>query len=166
MIPPIPGIDAPHVVDAQEILLGRVAIGADERVAIIGGSATGCETAEFLCRGAGAVTLLEMLPMVGRGVEQIMRRQLMAELREQGVAILTRARVTAIEPGRVAYEREDGTTAEVACDRVALAIGWRPRGAGLAAAIAHPDTHLIGDADRPADFVAAINAGADAGLAV
>ena len=166
LVPPIPGIDAPHVLDAQEILLGRVTIASDERVVIIGGSATGCETAEFLCRDVAALAILEMLPRVGRGVEQIMRRLLLDELRANGVAILTRSRVTAIEPGRVLYEREDGTRGEVPCDRVALAIGWRARGADLAAAIGHPRTHAIGDAERPADFVAAINAGADAGLAV
>jgi 2,4-dienoyl-CoA reductase-like NADH-dependent reductase (Old Yellow Enzyme family)/thioredoxin reductase len=166
LIPPIPGIDLPHVVDAQEILLGRVAIADDERVAVIGGSATGCETAEFLCRSAGAVSVVEMLPRIGRGVEQIMRRQMLAELREQGVSILTGATVTRIEPGRVIYEGEDGAPGEIACDRVALAIGWRPRGAALAAAINRPQVHVIGDAERPADFVAAINAGADAGLAV
>ena len=34
------------MLDAQRILHGRVAVEPGERVAIIGGSATGCETAE------------------------------------------------------------------------------------------------------------------------
>jgi 2,4-dienoyl-CoA reductase (NADPH2) len=166
LIPAIPGIDAAHVVDAQEILLGRVEVDPAERIAVIGGSATGCETAEFLCRHVAALSLIEMLPRVGRGVEQIMRRLLLDELRDAGVSILTRSTVTAIEPGRVVYTGEDGSTRVLPVDRVALAIGWRPRGAALAASLEHPEIRVIGDAERPADFVAAINAGADAGLAV
>ena len=50
-----------------------------------------------------------------------------------------------------------------------LAIGWRPRGEELAAGLAlagMTDVQLVGDASRPADFVSAINSGADAGLTV
>jgi 2,4-dienoyl-CoA reductase-like NADH-dependent reductase (Old Yellow Enzyme family)/thioredoxin reductase len=166
MIPPIPGIHLPHVVDAQEILLGNVAIAADERVAVIGGSATGCETAEFLSHAATAVTILEMLPSVGQGVEQITRRKLLGDLRDSGVTILTDAKVVLIEPMRVVFERPDGSAHEVAVDRVGLAIGWRPRGDALAATLGKVETLVLGDAAHAADFVAAINAGADAGLAI
>jgi len=165
LIPPIPGIHGPNVIDAQEILLGRVSIEPGERVAVIGGSATGCETAEFLCATAGAVSILEMLPSVGRGIEQITRRKLLSGLREAGVTILTGAKVTVIEPNRVIYEHEDGAPGEVAVDRVALAIGWRAGGEQLAVDLGDFDVYTLGDAARPADFVAAINAGADAGLA-
>ena len=51
-------------------------------------------------------------------------------------------------------------------DRVATAVGWRPRGPSLAERIDAPEVLVLGDADRPGDFVSAINAGADAGLAV
>ena len=166
LIPPIPGIGAANVVDAQDILLGRVVIGPHERVAVIGGSATGCETAEFLCETAQAVSIVEMLPSVGRGVEQITRRKLMATLKEAGVSILTGAKVTEIEPEGVIYEREDGSVGEVVADRVALAIGWRPAGERIASSLDGIETHIIGDARHAIDFVAAINAGADAGLAV
>jgi pyruvate/2-oxoglutarate dehydrogenase complex dihydrolipoamide dehydrogenase (E3) component len=166
MIPPIPGINLPHVVDAQEILLGRLTIDPGERVAVIGGSATGCETAEFLIDSAEAITVLEMLPSVGRGVEQITRRKLLTDLRSAGVTILTEAKVTLIEPTRVVYERPDGSEHAIDIDRVALAIGWRPRGEVMASAVGAVETMVLGDAAHAADFVAAINAGADAGLAV
>ena len=41
------------MIDAQEILYGRVTVEPGERFAVIGGSATGCETAEWLV-AAGA----------------------------------------------------------------------------------------------------------------
>jgi uncharacterized membrane protein len=67
---------------------------------------------------------------------------------------------------RVVFERPDGSAHEVAVDRVGLAIGWRPRGDALAATLGKVETLVLGDAAHAADFVAAINAGADAGLAI
>jgi pyruvate/2-oxoglutarate dehydrogenase complex dihydrolipoamide dehydrogenase (E3) component len=135
-------------------------------VAIIGGSATGCETAEFLIGTASEIAILEMLPTVGRGIELITRQRLIKELKASGVRILTESRVVAVEPGAVVYERPDGTRETLPVDRVALAIGWRARGARLAEALNGREVQVIGDALTPADFVAAINVGANAGLAV
>jgi len=167
MIPPIPGIHGPNVLDAQEILHGRVDVAPGERIVVIGGSATGCETAEWLVANGAQATIVEMLPSVGRGVEQITRKHLVKELRAAGVAIETKTKVTAIEPNVVLVERvEDGSTGAIPADRVALAVGWRPRGSELAGVVTGRETHVLGDADHAADFVAAIQAGADAGLAV
>jgi NADPH-dependent 2,4-dienoyl-CoA reductase/sulfur reductase-like enzyme len=166
LVPPIPGLDRPEVVDAQEILLDRIRVEPGERVAIIGGSATGCETAEFLVGTASEIAILEMLPTVGRGIELITRQRIIKELKAAGVRILTESRVTAVDDGRVVYERPDGESETLVVDRVALAIGWRPRGAWLADALNGRDVQVIGDALTPADFVAAINVGANAGLAV
>jgi NADPH-dependent 2,4-dienoyl-CoA reductase/sulfur reductase-like enzyme len=166
LIPPIPGIQGPSVLDAQEILHGRVDVAEGEQIVVIGGSATGCETAEWLAAHGAKATIVEMLPFVGRGVEQITRKFLIAELRESGVQIVTRTKVTAIEPNEVLVEKEDGTTDAIPADRVALAVGWRPRGQVLADVAGGREVHVLGDASHAADFVAAIQAGADAGLAV
>jgi 2,4-dienoyl-CoA reductase-like NADH-dependent reductase (Old Yellow Enzyme family)/thioredoxin reductase len=166
LVPPIPGLDSLEVVDAQEILLDRIRIEPGERVAIIGGSATGCETAEYLAGTASEIAILEMLPTVGRGIELITRQRIVKELKAAGVRILTESRVTAVDDGRVIYERADGESETLVVDRVALAIGWRPRGAWLADVLNGRDVQVIGDAHTPADFVAAINVGANAGLAV
>jgi 2,4-dienoyl-CoA reductase-like NADH-dependent reductase (Old Yellow Enzyme family)/NADPH-dependent 2,4-dienoyl-CoA reductase/sulfur reductase-like enzyme len=166
LVPPIPGADGSHVVDAQRILLGEVGVPPGERVTVIGGSATGCETAELLASAGGRVTIVEMLPSVGRGIELVTRRRLLRELREAGVVILTGCRVVAIEADRTVFERGDGTVDAVESDRVALAIGWSPRGAALAEALDGRPHVVVGDADRPADFVAAVDAGATAGRAI
>jgi NADPH-dependent 2,4-dienoyl-CoA reductase/sulfur reductase-like enzyme len=166
LVPPIPGVEGAQVVDAQRILLGEESVPAGERVTVIGGSATGCETAELLAGAGCEVTIIEMLPSVGRGIELVTRKRLLRGLRAAGVTILTGCRVVAIEDDRVAYEREDGSVEHVASDRVALAIGWVPRGPEIAAALDGRRHVLVGDAERPADFVAAINAGAEAGLRI
>ena len=110
LVPPIPGISGPNVIDAQEILHDRVTVAPGERYAVIGGSATGCETAEWLVAAGAEVTIVEMLPIVGQGIELITRRHLLADLRGKGVSILTKAKVTMVEPNAVLYEHtEDGS---------------------------------------------------------
>jgi 2,4-dienoyl-CoA reductase-like NADH-dependent reductase (Old Yellow Enzyme family)/pyruvate/2-oxoglutarate dehydrogenase complex dihydrolipoamide dehydrogenase (E3) component len=166
LIPPIPGIEGPGVVDAHDVLLDGVTVAAGARVAIIGGSATGCETAEALLDVAGEITIIDMLARLGRGIEQITRRRLLGELREGGVRFLTRSKVIMIEPALVTYEADDGAAGSVAVDCVVRAIGWRPSGSRLADAISGSEVHVLGDASHASDFVAAVNAGADVGLKI
>jgi 2,4-dienoyl-CoA reductase-like NADH-dependent reductase (Old Yellow Enzyme family)/thioredoxin reductase len=165
IIPPIPGIGAEMVYDAQSLLRGDVPVAAGERIVVIGGSATGCETAEYMTGEGAEVTIIEMRPGVGFGIEAITRRHLIRELKRSGVKMLTGAKVIMIEDDHVLYEA-DGETRSVPADRVALALGFRPTGHTLAEQISGPEVLVLGDASRPADFVSAINAGADAGLAV
>jgi NADPH-dependent 2,4-dienoyl-CoA reductase/sulfur reductase-like enzyme len=165
IVPPIPGIGVEMVHDAQSLLRGDVSVAAGERVVVIGGSATGCETAEHLIGEGAEVTIIEMRPGVGFGIEAITRRHLIRELKRQGVKLLTSAKVIMIEDDHVLYEAE-GETLSVPADRVALALGFRPTGNALAEQIEGPQVLVLGDASRPADFVSAINSGADAGLTV
>jgi 2,4-dienoyl-CoA reductase (NADPH2) len=106
-----------------------------------------------------------MRPGVGFGIEAITRRHLVRELKRSGVTLLTGAKVIMIEDDHVLYEAA-GETHAVGADRVALALGFRPAGNALAGRIEGPQVFVLGDASRPADFVSAINSGADAGLAV
>jgi 2,4-dienoyl-CoA reductase (NADPH2) len=165
LVPPIPGIEAPHVHDAQRLLRGEVTVAVGARVVVIGGSATGCETAELLTASGAHVTIVEMRGGIGRGIEAITRRRLVRELNTAGVAVLTGATVVEIGDRAVEYTSTEGERHSVPADIVALAIGWRPRGADL---VAPPGSEVLvlGDADQPADFVRAVNAGADAGLAI
>jgi 2,4-dienoyl-CoA reductase-like NADH-dependent reductase (Old Yellow Enzyme family)/thioredoxin reductase len=163
VVPPFGGAEGADVHDAQLYLDGTLRVSPGDAVAVIGGSATGCETAEMLAGEGARVTMLEMAPSVGTGIEAITRRHLIKTLRSSGVDIVTGARVTAVEPGRVRFEREGEETA-VAADRVALAVGWRSRAHDLVREGDGRELLVVGDAFAPADFVAAVNAGADAGL--
>jgi 2,4-dienoyl-CoA reductase-like NADH-dependent reductase (Old Yellow Enzyme family)/thioredoxin reductase len=163
LVPPIDGVHADHVVDAQNLLSGSVTVKPGQRVVVVGGSATGCETAEALVGRGVDVAILEMLGSIGHGIESITRRYLVRKLRKDGVRVVTRARVVAIESARVIYETAEGRES-LPADMVALAVGWSPRGAQLAQALGSSrEVIVVGDADRPADFVAAVGAGAEAG---
>lgn len=165
LLPPIPGLSAGHVHDAQRILDGTLAIAPGAHVAVLGGSATGCEVAELLADTGAHVTIFEMATSIGRGIEAITRRHIVRELRRRGVIIQTGARVTAVTASHVEFEC-GGTTDSTPADTVAVALGWRSRAAESDSAIAGRDVYVVGDADVPADFVAAVRAGADAGRSV
>ncbi|HWH19837.1 MAG TPA: FAD-dependent oxidoreductase [Solirubrobacterales bacterium] len=168
LMPPIPGLGGENVCDALAVLDGSLSIRPGERLAVVGGSATGCETAELAAAAGAEVTILELKRAVGDGIEPITRRHLIKVLRGAGVQILTRSKVVMIEPDQVLFEDEEGETHPLAVDRVALALGWTPRGDAILDALTRAgveaEVHVLGDAKTPADFVAAINAGADAGL--
>jgi 2,4-dienoyl-CoA reductase-like NADH-dependent reductase (Old Yellow Enzyme family)/thioredoxin reductase len=166
LIPPIPGIGSALVHDAQRFLRDELRPAADERVVVVGGSATGCETAEHLAGLGIAVTILEMRKGVGFGIEAITRRHLIRALKRQGVQIVTGAKVVMIEHDHVLYDDPEGAQHAIGADHVALAIGWRPVGSRLADELTGVEVVVLGDASRPSDFVAAINAGADAGLSL
>jgi 2,4-dienoyl-CoA reductase (NADPH2) len=143
-----------------------VTISAGARVVIVGGSATGCEAAELAVAAGARVTILELGPAIGEGIEAITRRQLVRSLRAAGARLETGARVVAIDADAVRYAGADGGEQAVGADVVALAVGWRPRGAELAERLDGVEVLVVGDAVAPGDFVAAVNAGADAGLVV
>jgi 2,4-dienoyl-CoA reductase-like NADH-dependent reductase (Old Yellow Enzyme family)/thioredoxin reductase len=167
LIPPIPGLGSEHVHDALAFLRGDVVAQPGDQVVVIGGSATGCETAELLAHGGARVTILEMRGSIGAGIEAITRRHLLRTLRDDGVELVTRAKVVMVEHEEVLYEDGAGVRRSVPADVVALALGWRPRGSELAEVLADKvEVMVLGDASQPADFVNAINTGADAGLAV
>lgn len=167
VVPPIPGIDAPHVHDAQALLRGQIPVPPGARVVVVGGSATGCETAEWVVGNGGRATIVEMRDSIGHGIEGITRRHLLKALRVAGVEVLTSTTLVRIGSGVVSCQVADGAEAELPADLVALAIGWRPAGQTLAEGIGGRARVLVpGDAARPGNFVAAVNAGADAGLAV
>ena len=174
LVPPIPGIDGAGVHDAQALLRGDVGVPPGTRVVVVGGSATGCETAELLRAGGAEVTIVEMAAGIGRGIEAITRRRMVRALRRDGVQVRTGATVVRIEPGLVRCTEAgpaDGSgpvERELPADLVALAIGWRPSGQRLAGALVRAgyDVRVPGDAERAADFVHAVNTGADAALTI
>ncbi|MBA3010781.1 MAG: FAD-dependent oxidoreductase [Proteobacteria bacterium] len=123
LVPPIPGLDLPHVADAWEVLADKAVTGT--RVIIIGGGAVGVETALFLAekgtlsadalkflfvnraetpeilfematRGSKQITLVEMTDRVGKDIGKSTKWGMMQDLGRFGVETLTGARVTKI----------------------------------------------------------------------
>ena len=67
-IPPIPGADLPHVVQANEILLQNASFG--KNVAVLGGGSVGVETAEYMDYCGSKTTIIEMMDDILIGLER------------------------------------------------------------------------------------------------
>ena len=184
--PNIPGIDQDFVHQAWEVLKGEVELG--EKVAVLGGGATGVETAiyiasqgtisaetlkflflnqaetpeklyELCTKGTHQVVILEMLPKIGPDLGMATRWVLLQELRRLGVKTITNARVVEIKPGEVIYEVEGEKKSEPA-DSVVLALGSVPN-QELVEELkkAEIEFEMVGDAKEPRKIIDAIHEG-------
>lgn len=126
IIPPISGLTADNVLLANDVLLGKVNVG--KRVVIIGGGLVGAELADQLSFYGSEVTIVEMFDEIASEAQINVRHQLMARLKNRGVAMLTRTKVIARTQAGVKIEASDGTTQLLDnIDSVVLAVGSRSK---------------------------------------
>jgi len=167
LLPPIPGIDAPHVVPAAAVLTGRKRVHGT--VIVIGGGLVGCETAEFLLDkgdGVTAVTVLEMLDRLAANVSITYRPFFLARLKKKGVRMETGVRVEAVTAQGVQVNRS-GVPGFVAGDFVILAAGLRadPEVTAPFQDIA-PEVYTVGDCVQPRMIGEAMAEGFAAGMKI
>ncbi|MEJ2589282.1 MAG: FAD-dependent oxidoreductase, partial [Deltaproteobacteria bacterium] len=148
----VPGADMPHVQDAWDVLSGKAwDIGRD--VVVVGGSATGCETAHFiaamdvpdpdtytflmlhgaedgeyataLLRASGRrVTVIDMVPRLADNVGRTARWSLIKSLNLLGVNLRPNTTLKEIQEDRVRVKTADGEET-IAADTVVMAVGVR-----------------------------------------
>ena len=116
-------------VDGRVVITSRQALElreAPDRVAIVGGGATGAEFA-YIYRAYGAkVTIIELLPRLIPQEDEEISAILERAFEEQGIASLTGARVQRITlEGNVAFVYVEGAegVSTVECDKVLVAVG-------------------------------------------
>jgi 2,4-dienoyl-CoA reductase-like NADH-dependent reductase (Old Yellow Enzyme family)/thioredoxin reductase len=128
--PPIPGAVLPHVVTAWKVLSGKLDH-LTSPVVVVGGGASGLETADFLAARGIAVTVVEMLDAVGRDLQAGIgvREALMQRLLKNKVSLLTGHRVVEITPKSVRVSDRPlvggGEITELQAESVVLALGGR-----------------------------------------
>ena len=104
--PQIPGLGKMKTVQAFEVLSRRVRTG--QNLVIIGGGGVGLETADFLAQRGKRVTVIELLPEVGRDLEGSTKKILMNRLAKKGVEILRSARIDRLEAGKISLQSPEG----------------------------------------------------------
>lgn len=122
-IPPIPGSNQPHVVQANDIL--QQTRRAGENVVVMGGGSVGIETAEFLNLYGSDVTIVEMLDDILIGCERetmLMHRQ---AIKEHHMKVYKCAKVCEIGKDTVTIERKGKRMVLEEVDTVVIAAGSR-----------------------------------------
>ena len=158
LIPDLPGIDGSNVATAIDIITGKKQAG--QNVVIIGGGATGCETAELLSQKGKQVTLLEMQARIGSDYGPMNRYVVIDRLVEAGIRLETGVKAEEITEKGVKVKRAGQYPEFFEADTVILALGMVSIDS-----IANdlegklPAVLKIGDAAKPAGFTEAIESG-------
>ncbi len=189
----IPGIDKPHVVKAWDVLEDKVH-NIGKNVVIIGGSATGCETAHFvstmdivdadtftflmyhsaedqtfaqnlLHKSGRNITIVEMLPRFAENVGRTSRWSLMKSIRLMNIKCKSNSKLIEITDDAVIIEDGDGSTASIPADTVIVAVGVSPVDSLLKSAN-DESIHVIaiGDVKSPRKLSDAVLEGFEAAL--
>ena len=164
IVPERPGMDRPHVVIAEDVLLRDAPVG--QTVVVMGAGMTGCEVAEYLAAKGRRVTIVTRVARVDEIATDVPsgpRSLLMARLRELGVEILTGTALEEVGQREVLVSRGE-ERAWLPADSVVLAQGYRPNqelagqlgGTGVA-------LHMIGDAAACRTAMEAVREGSEIG---
>lgn len=144
----IPGGDLPHVTNSHDVLNGKVSVSG--KVVIIGGGLVGLEVAEYIESKAYDITVVEMLDQVAKDLGDLRKISVMENIGMAGVKTLTNAKCIELKENSVVVE-EAGTTKEIPCDYVVVAIGARSRNFDDISEYCENNNipcHVIGDAVR------------------
>lgn len=125
IVPNIPGVDLPNVVDSHDVIEGKAEVSGS--VVVIGGGMVGAETADLLAsRGLTPPTILEMGSAICPDMGSARKYCMMQELEDSKIACVTDIRVTEIKPNMVIGEK-DGERREFPCDYAVVAVGCKSR---------------------------------------
>ena len=156
IVPAIPGGEGPNVVDALHVLSGKSKTGGN--CVVIGGGRIGCETAELLLEQGRKVTIIEMLPKIGKDIGASERFVTISLLRRGGAILETGARVVRITAAGVQAVRE-GEALFFPAESVVMAVGMEAED-GLAMALRGkvPELYTVGDCVEPTRIGDAVKA--------
>ncbi|MCP4750188.1 MAG: FAD-dependent oxidoreductase [Proteobacteria bacterium] len=189
IIPPIPGIELPHVYDAESVLEGKGDLG--EKTVIIGGGAVGCETALYVAEKGTMtpdtafflmengvmdfeevlkhahlgrnVTIVEMLDRIGADFGGSHRWVNKQNLNRRNITQMPKSQCLEINEEGVVVSH-DGAKKTVEADTVVIAAGYSSRNA-LYSQLEGKVGKLvmIGDANQPRTCLEAVYEGTKAG---
>lgn len=167
-IPDVPGVQSKNVVQAVDVLSGKVSVG--QRVVVVGGRYVGMDTALMLAEEGKHVSIVTEREL-GRNQRYIERYTLAAlreKLVEHGVYIYAYSPLEEICKDRV-YVRHGPEPFFLKADTVVLAIGVVPQKKlweELGKAFPKLEIHAIGDCVEARDAAEAVREGAEIGRAI
>ena len=170
-LPDVPGIDHKKVVQAVDVLAGKVRVG--QEVVVIGGHLVGLDAALFLAEQGKKVSVIEKLK-IAWGINTTIKLALMENLIKYGVYLYPDSTLERVTENGVYIIWDSGDapvkggdryeTLFLKADTVVLAIGSRTEnrlGEELSGYM--PEVYAIGDCVEPRDVLAAIHEGSALG---
>lgn len=165
VFPPVEGIDKPIVTSYVGMLEGDPP--SPKKTVVVGGGATGSEVAHHLAEAGSEVTIVEMLPKIGKALESMTRKILLRKLRSRKTRFYTETRLERIEDNGVVVSDREGNKTFIEAERVVIAIGTRPDNTLYEKL--EPlgyEVHRIGDCLEPRSAKTAIYEGAVLGRSI
>jgi 2,4-dienoyl-CoA reductase-like NADH-dependent reductase (Old Yellow Enzyme family)/thioredoxin reductase len=164
-LPAVEGIEKDIVLTYEKVLNGISPF--YKKAVVIGGGPTGLELALHLAEYGCSVTVVEMLPKVGSGMEAMTKKIILSHLREKNVALLTDTRLSKIENEGVVVANQNCREQFIRAEKVVIAIGTRPNTAlyDKIKALGY-EVHQIGDCLEPRSAKDAIYDSAVLGRAI
>ena len=160
---PVEGSES--LIQANDVLSGSINI-LGGNVAIIGGGMVGMETAEYIlhhARGNARVTLIEMMDAIGQGMVPNNLVPTLKRFKEEGVQMITGAKVKRILDGTITVETKQGEVNYPGFTHVVCAAGSKPWNPLYEDVKDQFETYVIGDANGVAQALEAVRAAYELG---
>lgn len=123
LVPPIPGINAPHVIQVTDYHHQQTKI--TQNVIVLGGGLAGCEIAIHFARENRNVTLIEMHDALAPDANIRHRPLLLAEIEKSAIQVLLNHKAVEIQASGVLCEDNQGESRFIAGSNVVAALGQR-----------------------------------------
>jgi pyruvate/2-oxoglutarate dehydrogenase complex dihydrolipoamide dehydrogenase (E3) component len=163
IVPPIPGMDSPKVVLANNLSNEGISVG--KKVVILGGGLVGCESAVHLAQEGKDVTVVEMMKDVAVDANVRQRPILLDMLAKLHVKVETRMKGVKITDGGLVCTDETGKENLFEADTVVCSVGQRPLREVVNDLLdAAPEVIQVGDCVKPEKVTEALYRGYHAGL--
>jgi dihydrolipoamide dehydrogenase len=133
IVPPIPGLDSPRVVDSTGLLAQTE---VPRRLVVLGGGIIGCEFASIFQRFGSEVTIVEMLPSLIPMEDADAAKELAKAFGRRGIALNLEKQCTRVDDTGSGLVVHFGEGETVECDLMLVSVGRAPNveGIGLDAA--------------------------------